>query len=190
MFQPTAERLGRKRVRKNKRMQTATRRRHQPHLARPRRRPLLGRSQPPSAVPPSVRPSVHPRLLRVRVTEPAPLPTLPICLSVCVLACLKRVFHFGWLVARAPCSCHLLHSAWRPGRQAGRPSFTPQFLAPSRSRAPLWRKCLPTIGLRRCRRRRLPSNRGLQWTHADSNAVAATLAGRQSSPTPLCNMVL
>ena len=178
-----AERRWRKRVRKNKRMQTAA-------STAPRPSPSPW-TEPTSFRDPSVRPSIR-GYSECESPSLAPAPT-PAYLSARGRACLRAWSESftldGWLLA-LPCPCHLLHSAWRPGRQAGRPSFTPQFLAPSRPRAPLWRKCLPTIGLRRCRRRRLPSNRGLQWTHADSNAVAATLAGRQSSPTPLCNMVL
>ena len=188
MFQlPThrrAERRWRKRVRKNKRMQTELGGGAAVSTA-PRPSSPSPWTEPTSFRDPSVPSTVHPRLLRVRVTEPAP--PAPAYLSARGRACSRAWSESftldGWLLA-LPCPCHLLHSAWRPGRQAGRQAL----LHSSCSRAPLWRKCLPTIGLRR--RRRLPSNRGLQWTHADSNAVAATLAGRQSSPTPLCNMVL
>ena len=86
-------------------------------------------TEPTSFRDPSVPSTVHPRLLRVRVTEPAPCPPCP-CLSVCtgpcVLACLERVFHFGWLVARAPLSLPpppFSVAARQAGRQAGPPSL-------------------------------------------------------------------
>ena len=85
-------------------------------------------TEPTSFRDPSVPSTVHPRLLRVRVTEPAP--PAPAYLSArgraCVLACLERVFHFGWLVARAPLSLPpppFSVAARQAGRQAGPPSL-------------------------------------------------------------------
>ena len=97
------------------------RQRHQPHLAR---RPLLGRSQPPSAIPPSVRPSEATPSASHRAW-PLPLP-LPICLHAAVRACVLGASLSLWMVgcSRSPVpATSSIQRGGQAGRQAGPPSL-------------------------------------------------------------------
>ena len=118
--------------------------------------------------------------------EPAMPPQTPsatsVCLSVCTWPCVRGAslslwLVLGWLVAlRCRRARHLRCSPGQPG--------LPPFLPPSPhspARSSLEKVSFnhwPPPPLRRDRR--FPHH-GLQWTDADSNAVAATLAGRQVS---------
>ena len=116
--------------------------------------------------------------LRLRVRR------LSVCLSVCTWPCVRGAslslwLVLGWLVAlRCRRARHLRCSPGQPG--------LPPFLPPS-PHSPA-RSSLEKVSFNHWspppppprRDRRFPHH-GLQWTDADSNAVAATLAGRQVS---------
>ena len=102
----------------------------------------------PSAL--SVRPLVRPSEATPSTSHRAcPAPAyLSVCTRPCVSACVLGASLSLWMVGCSRSLVPATSSIQRAG-QAGRPSFTPPILTPSLPRAPLWRKCLPTIGLRR-----------------------------------------
>ena len=108
-----------------------------------------------------------------------------VCMYAAVRACFERVFHFGrfgW--SRRPLlnASTLARSPPPLFTVPGRPSFIPSSLPPSLPRALLFGESVfQPLAAAAASPTNQATNRGLQWMDADSNAVAATLAGRHST---------